>query len=243
MHVEARHSDTSGANWYGHVEGALILSRPSPALERAHTELRAEAPIELPPTPALPFYVEILDWEAVAAWVAPDRLRDARVPSPLAHLPGDWQELLLAYLEIVGVRSEDCYGAQPTRTAWTAGLGDLSAARLGKLGTPGKRVCADGKARERLDATEHVIFAYRDRPEYAGGRARWRAYQDEVLHARLDHCTGQRPAIEVDDRPRTSFRSEVADFLNPLDPVQDLPQVFGRNAPEPLAPYCGEVER
>jgi hypothetical protein len=246
MHVEARSSNTGGTSWYGHVEGALVLGRPSPALERAHAEMLSEAPLALPTRPELPFHLEILDWEAVAAWVAPDRFREARVPSPVPCLPGDWKELLVAYLEVVGLRSEDCYGVQPTRSAWSAwsaGLGDLSAAGLGTLRSPGKRACVDGKARERLNATEHVVVAYRDRPAYQEGRARWRAYQEEVLHARLDHRTDKRPPIEIDDHPRTSFLSEVADFLNPLDPVHALPQVFGRNAPEPLAPYCGAVVR
>ena len=73
------------------------------------------------------------------------------------------------------------------------------------------------------------MIAYRDRPEYVQGRERWRAYQHEALRARLDHLSGVRPPIEVDDHPRQSFLSEVFDMVNPLDPVQAFPQLFNRN--------------
>ena len=39
------------------------------------------APPALPARPVLPFHAEILDWEAAAAWVAPDRNGPPRVPS------------------------------------------------------------------------------------------------------------------------------------------------------------------
>lgn len=86
------------------------------------------------------------------------------------------------------------------------------------------------------------MIAYRDRAEYQDGRGRWRAYQDEVLHAKLDHLTDLRPPIEVDLNPRVSFLSEVFDSFNPLDPMVGFPQVFNRNEKPSLGPYCGSVD-
>jgi hypothetical protein len=53
---------------------------------------------------------------------------------------------------------------------------------------------------------------------YEAGRARWRAYEDEVLHSRLDQRSGQRPPLDTEYRPPPSFLSEVFDTFNPLDP-------------------------
>jgi hypothetical protein len=241
--LQVRGSDQeNGKSWYTHVEGALLFTRALPAVTRAHEQLMAEAPLALPSRAVLPFHVEILDWEAVAAWVAPDRNGPPRLPSPLPHLPSDWQELLLCYLEVVGVRSEDCYGAQVTRTTERL-LSDLSLASARKnFRSPPKTTSADGKERSRLHAAEHVVIAYRDRAEYQDGRARWRAYQDEVLHAKLDHLSELRPAIEVDLNPRQSFLSEVFDSFNPLDPMVGFPQLFNRNEKPSLGPYCGSYE-
>jgi hypothetical protein len=232
----------NGKSWRTHMEGALLLTRSLPALTRAHEQLMAEAPLALPSRPMLPFHVEILDWEAVMAWVAPDRWGPPRVPSPLPHLPSDWQELLLAYLELVGVRSEDCYGAQVTRTSERL-LSDLSLASARKnFRSPPKVPSADGTERARMHAAEHVVIAYRDRAEYQAGRERWRAYQDDVLRAKLDHLSDLRPPIEVDLNLRQSFLSEVFDSFNPLDPMVGFPQVFNRNEKPSLGAYCGSFD-
>ena len=139
-----------------------------------------------------------------------------------------------SYLEVVGVRSEDCYGVQVTRAASDGSLADLS------LASAGRNLRGYQKL---IHAAEHVVIAYRDRDEYREGRDRWRAYQHEVLDARLDHRTGVRPPLEVDEHPRQSFLSEVFDFVNPLDPVQHPPQIFNRNERPSLGPYCGTVDR
>ena len=85
------------------------------------------------------------------------------------------------------------------------------------------------------------MIAYRDRAEYEAGRARWHAYQDEVLHARLDRLSGQRPPLDTEYRPPPSFLSEVFDMFNPLDPMHAFPQVFGRRDRPQLGLYCGEA--
>ena len=50
--------------------------------------LMAEAPLA-GRLPNLPFHLEALDWEAVAAWVAPSATGRRARPSPLPHLPSD----------------------------------------------------------------------------------------------------------------------------------------------------------
>jgi hypothetical protein len=241
--LQIRGSDgENGKSWRAHVDGALVLSRPSEAVTRAHEELMGEAPLDLPARPVLPLYSEILDWEAIAAWVAPDRNGPPRVPSPLPHLPSSWQELMTAYLEVVGVRPEDCYGVQVTREATVEGIADLSTASMRKnFRSPPKLPCADGKDRARIQASELVVVAYRDRAEYQEGRARWRAYQDAVLRAKLDHRTDVRPVIDAEFRPTPSFVSEVFDMFNPLDPLHDFPTLFNRNQRPSLGPYCGKL--
>jgi hypothetical protein len=232
-----------GKNWSAHVDGVLLLTRPSAAVTRAQEEMMAEAPLALAARPVLPFHLEILDWEAVAAWVAPDRNGPPRCPSPLPHLPSSWQELMTAYLEVVGVRPEDAYGVQVTRADTVRGLADLSLASARKnLRAAPELPSADGTARRRLQAAEHVVLAYRDRAEYQDGRARWRTYQEEVLRARLDHRSDVRAALETEYRPPPSFLSEVFDMFNPLDPVHAFPRVFNRNEKPSLGPYCGKVD-
>jgi len=220
-------------SWDAHIEGAVLLSRTGIGDAFARDAPHAT----LAPSP---FHLEILDWEAIAAWVAPWRWGPPRTPSPLPHLPSTPQELLTAYLEVVGIRSADCYGVQLTRVS-EGSVADLSIASFRKNFDRPKLPCADGEPRQRIQATEQVVLAYRDRPEYVAGRERWTAYQRDVLRARLDHDTGVRPPIEVDDRPRQSFASEVFDFVNPLDVFSTFPQLFNRNARPSLGPYCGEL--
>lgn len=241
LHIRGSDHD-HGKSWSAHVDGALVLSRPSAAVARAREEMMAEAPLALPTQPVLPFHAEILDWEAVAAWVAPNRNGPPRTPSPLSHLPNSWQELMTAYLEVVGVRPEDAYGVQVTRADTVRGLADLSLASARQnLRSAPKLPSADGTDRRRMQVAEHVVLSYRDRAEYQDGRARWRAYQEEVLRARLDHLSGVRAPLEVEHRPQPSFLGEVFDMFNPLDPVHAFPQVFNRNEKPSLGPYCGKV--
>ena len=219
-------------SWNAHIEGTLLFARTDVA--RAFTETAPHTTLDAP------FHLELLDWEAVAAWNAPWRFGGPRTPAPLPHLPSSWQELLIAHLEVVGIAPHDCYGVQVTRTR-TGGLADLSLASFRKNFTRPKLPCADGTPRPRVQTAQTLVLAYRDRPEYAEGRTRWNAYQRDVLKARLDHRTGQREPIVVDDRPRPSFAEEVFDLFNPLDPGSPLPQIRNRNARPSLGPYCGEL--
>ena len=228
-----------GTSMGSSIEGVLLFTRELPRLAGVQQAIYSLAPLEsLSP---LPFHLEVLDWEAVAAWVAPYRWGEPRTPSPLPHLPSDWRELLCAYLQIVGVRSADCFGVQVTRSDEGV-IPDLSLAPFRQnLGSRPQLPSADGEPRVRLHAAQHIVLAYRDRDEYVEGRTRWRAYQHEVLRARLDHLSGIRVPIVADDHPRPSLVEEVGDMFNPLNPSVDFPQLFNRNERPSLGPYAGEL--
>ena len=146
-------------------------------------------------------YVEVLNWAAVRQVVHPRPQKGPETPSPFPYLPSTPQEVLLAYLEVVGLQPGDCYGAEVTvdemsgygpvtsTTGESLGMDDL------RLGGYEESVCVDGKSRTRLQCGSLVVVSYRDRPEYAEGRNRWRAYQDNVLFARMHLKTGARREI------------------------------------------------
>src|SRR3954453_6612714 len=212
-----------GASWSAELEGVLLFTRAD--LEESLRAMAAEAPLARLDSP---FHLELLDWEAVAAYNAPFRGGGRRVPAPPPHLPTDAQELLSAYVEVVGLRPEDCYGVQLTRGREGV-VADLSLASLRQ------NFSAD---KSRFHATEHVVLAYRDSEALREGRARWSAYQRDVLRARLDHLSGVRPPVAAIP-PRPSFLSELFDFVNPLDPMQMFPTTAGRLEKRSLGPYCG----
>jgi hypothetical protein len=216
--------DEGGTSWSAELEGVLQFTRTS--LEDAQRGMAAEAPLARLDSP---FHLEILDWEAVAAYNAPFRWGPARVPAPLPHLPTDFHELLTMYVEVVGLRPEDCYGVQATRSR-EGMLADLSLASFRK------NLKAD---KSRCHAAEHLVLTYRDSDAYREGRRRWEAYQRDVLHARLDHLSGsvRQPIEPLAERP--SFLSELFDFVNPLDPLQLFPTTVGRLKKRSLGPYCG----
>src|SRR5262249_40932759 len=140
-----------GSSWSAEVEGVLQFTRTN--LEDAQRAMAAEAPLARLDSP---FHLEILDWEAVAAYNSPFRYAPARVPAPLPHLPTDFHELLSAYIEVVGLRPEDCFGVQVTRTGEGI-LTDLSIASWSK------NFKAD---RSRFHAAQHVVLTYRDTDAY-----------------------------------------------------------------------------
>ena len=187
--VRATETEDSKRFWDAHVEGILAFARkPSPA-RRRQEQLLAEAPLALATAP--PFHVEVLDWESVAAWVAPSRYTPPRTPSPLPHLPSSWEELTDAYLEVVGVRSEDCYGVQATRAGTKS---DVLRARL-----PAYRAAERAAARSSAAARGGAELRTGTRPAgsrrgLSSTRAELRRRprkppalptRDEVLHARV----------------------------------------------------------
>jgi hypothetical protein len=101
----------------------------------------------------------------------------------------------------------------------------------------------DGKSRTRLQCGSLVVVSYRDRPECAAGRNRWRAYQDDVLFARMHLKTGARRVIadEFEGVPGGgSLRavSRVAGALDKLTSFTSEPDHFRVNLR-----YCQPLER
>ena len=72
------------------------------------------APWDLSEGPPEGVVVDVLQWDAIAVAVHPLRQHRAPLPSPFPYLPLTPQELLTAYLEVVGVSPGDAYSAQVT---------------------------------------------------------------------------------------------------------------------------------
>ena len=87
-----------------------------------------------------------------------------------------------------------------------------------------------GRYPDLIHVAEVVVIAYRDCADYVAGRERWRACQQEVLRARLDHLTDERKPLDTE-----------YDLFNPLDQFATLPQIRGRNDRPQLGPCCGTV--
>ena len=125
--------------------------------------------------------------------------------------------MLRSYLEVVGLRPEDCYSAQATVDS----AHELVPVNLLSTNLGPKQPCADGKDRMRTHGCEQVVIVYRDRPEYAEGRARWAAYQEQVLQAGLHKGVRLRPVVTSDDDGVPRFLRPIvrtAEFLGRFDP-------------------------
>jgi hypothetical protein len=194
-------------------------------------------------------YVEVLNWAAVRQVVHPRPQKGPETPSPFPYLPSTPQEVLLAYLEVVGLQPGDCYGAEVTVDEMSA-YGPVTSTTRESLtmddltfGGYEESVCVDGKSRTRLHCGSHVVVSYRDTPEYAEGRNRWRAYQDNVLFARMHLKTGARRVIadEFEDVPGGGVLRAVSKVANVLDKVTSLtsdPDHFRLNLR-----YCQPLQR
>ena len=136
------------------------------------------------------------------------------VPSPFPYLPATPQELLRAYLEVVGVQPSDCYSAQAT----VAPPARARAGRLAETNLGPKQPCADGEERMRTRGCEHVVIVYRDRPEYVEGRTRWAAYQADVLQADLSKGLGLRPRVTDPDGGLLGKIDRMTEFVERLHP-------------------------
>jgi hypothetical protein len=175
------------------VKGITVIHPEEPS--GAYLQMRDEAPLDLGEPAGHGVHVEVLNWEEIGNAVHPKIHHPPSVPSPFPYLPSTPQELLRAYLEVVGIRAADCYSAQATVDEPRELVqGGLMTTNLGP-----RQPCADGKDRMRTHACQQVVVAYRDRPEYAEGRGRWAAYQQEVLQAHLERGMRVRPRVTVDD--------------------------------------------
>ena len=140
------------------------------------------------------------------------------LPSPFPYLPLDPQELLRAYLGIVGLSPADTYAAQVTYDRRFDLMPRTSrSAHVRRTGGGPDLPCADGKPRKRMAGGHHIVVAYRDRPAYAEGRARFDAYAERELCAFLRRGLGLRaPLPEPPGRlERTADRvADVVEFFS-----------------------------
>ena len=176
------------------------------------------APWRLPGGPPEGVVVDVLQWDALAQAVHPVRQHRAPLPSPFPYLPLDPQELLRSYLGIVGLAPADTYSAQVTYDRRFDLMPRTSrSAHVRRTGGGPELPCADGKPRKRMAGGHHVVVAYRDRPAYADGRARFDAYAERELCAFLRRGLGLRaPVPEPPNRlERTVDRvSGVVEFFS-----------------------------
>ncbi len=176
-------------------------------------------------------HVEVLNWRAVAMAVQPETHRRCPVPSPFPNLPSTPQELLRAYLEIVGVRPVDCYAVEVTEDE-ARNIQGVSQKGFVTISTNrgDEQPCADGKPRRRLTAGSCAVLVYRDHPDYAEGRARWSAYERDVLLTALSHGIRPRPLVE---RPDFLDRGTVGRLVRGAGHVADF--VEGTSDDDPFA--------
>ena len=180
---------------------------------------------------------------------APAAAEGARDTVAVPYLPSTPQEVFLSYLEVVGLRPADCYGVEVTVDEMSAygPVTSTSSESLGmddlRLGGYEESVCVDGKSRTRLQCGSLIVVSYRDSPEYAEGRSRWRAYQDNVLFARMHLKTGARRVIadEFEGVTGGAALRAVSRIAGALDKVTSLaaqPDHFRMNLR-----YCQPLER
>lgn len=209
-----RSSDESFGSLDAMVRGVHVFA--TSALSAAGAPFRAGPPEGI--------CLDVLQWEAIAKAVHPVRQHRAPLPSPFPYLPLTPQELLLAYLEIVGVSPADAYCAQVTHDRPFDFMGRTSSSgRVRRTGGGPDLPCADGKPRQRMAGGHHIVVAYRDRPEYAEGRARFDAYMETELHAHLRRGVNLRAAVPkpAGKLERTIDRvSDVVEFFT-MDPATE----------------------
>jgi hypothetical protein len=191
------------------VDGVhLLATRPVPAVA---------APLDLREGPPDGVVVDVLQWDALAVAVHPLRQHRAPLPSPFPYLPLTPQELLTAYLEIVGVSPVDAYGAQVTHDRPLNLMGRTSAKwGVSRTGGGPDLPCADGKPRKRMAGGHHIVIAYRDAPAYVEGRARFDAYAEGELQAHPRRGVNLRAAVPKPPNKlmRTIDRvGDVVDFV------------------------------
>lgn len=184
----------SGGESYTWIQvlGTQIFGPPGLG-DDARAQLAAAAPLALPTGAPPGVHVDVLNWRAVAQAIHPHSQKPRPVPSPFPYLPATPQELIKAYLDVVGLNPFDTYTACVTedgvRDLLTHGAHFSTTRRT-------QAPCADGKDRGRIYGGSRVVVAYRDRPSYAEGRDRWQAYEREVLLADLHQRTETRRPVQ-----------------------------------------------
>ena len=191
LQIRGSDSEAEGKIWQAHVDGALVFSRPSEAVTRAHEQLMGEAPLALAARPVLPFYSRDprLGVGRRVGLARPQRAaaRPVAAAAPPEHVAGADDRLPRGRR---GARRGLLRRAGHARRHGEGHRRPLDGEHaqelpLGAEAAERRRHGPRGASRPR----EIVVVAYRDRAEYQEGRARWGEYQDEVLRAKLDHLT------------------------------------------------------
>jgi hypothetical protein len=218
-------SDDSGMRIEARVDGVHVLATPPvPAIG---------APLALRDGPPDGVVVDVLQWDAIAVAVHPVRQHRAPLPSPWPYLPLTPQELLTAYLEIVGVSPADAYSAQVTHDRPFDLMGRTSMKRgVRRTGGGPDLACADGKPRRRMAGGHHIVVAYRDAPAYAEGRTRFDAYAEGELEVQLRRGLNLRAAVPKPTSKLMKTVDRVADVVDFL--TGDMGTEDGFAAPR----YC-----
>ncbi len=215
------------------VEGVVVL-QPGSDDGGTQAQMAAEAPLLLGAEVLAGTHSEVLNWAAVARAVHPRLQHPPASPSPFPYLPSTPQELLRAYLEIVGLRPTDCYSAQVTIDEPYALTGRIA---MGTSTIGSAQPSADGKDRRRMHGARRIVVTYRDRPEYAEGRERWNHYQHDVLLAHLERATHVRRPVVPDELPQNALLRAGARALN----IAEKASSIGEWEPPPPYRYCWPV--
>jgi hypothetical protein len=211
------------------VDGVAVFHPGAP--NGVQAQLAGEAPMSLGSDVLAGIHTEVLNWGEVARAVHPRLQHPPAAPSPFPYLPSTPQELLQAHLEIVGIQPADCFSTQATIDEPRVLHGRIA---FGTSTIGSEQPSADGKMRRRIHGCRQVVIIYRDRPEYAEGRARWQAYQAEVLQAHLERATNVRRPVELDDQPDHGVLRAAAKAIDLVDKVVSV----GEWQPPPPHRYC-----
>jgi len=198
-------------------------------------KMAESAPIPLGPDHVRGVVTEVLNAGAIRDAVHRRAQDPIPVPSPFPYLPATPQELLLMYLEVVGISPADCYGAQVTIhhvRELTGRFGPAGSVNFGP-----KQPCADGKDRMRLHGAEHVVVTYRDSPAYVEGRARWAAYQEQVLQAHLERDLDLRDVVYSDKLAHGVGNPLLRAGAHVLDSFDQIDRFLDGRRPNPYR-YC-----
>jgi hypothetical protein len=175
----------------------------------AKKALAAEGPAAWPSLPHADVHLELLWWADIRHATRESAEHEPQHPSPDPRLPLEVDELLVAYLEIVGVAPGDCLGV---------------GAGTSRTETPNRDGRKRGAARRHV--TDLVTILYRERSEHAAGRERWARYCAEQLGRTLTNPHpehgGERYPVQRRGRGRRTLGG-VYDLVDPIGQVGTAP--------------------
>lgn len=190
----------------------------------------ARAPFAVPAHTPDGCHIAVLDWWTIHRGVQPARRRRQPLPSPVPHLPSTPQELLQAYLDIVGIAPLDCYGVQVTYDEPTTLNSYDPRGRWMQSVSGGDEVpCADGTWRKRWTGGAHVVVAYRDDERYREGRERFAAYSTGILGGTVDLAGDMRSPVPKPSSAafkavdRAAQAAAFIGAVGPIDASEDIP--------------------